>query len=207
VLERIEVAGPDRRARRLVLSGADEDRITAAAVVRVLGLHEGMPIDSGQLADDLSRAEGQCARERALRVLGYRERSTHELTKRLSDDGYPIPVVAGLVSRLAELGLLDDERFARLFARGRVAAGYGPRRIVTELGTKGIERELAARAASEALADAPETESEVERARRCLGGSTPTTRQERDRALRKLIRRGYDMRTALAAIGPADQDE
>ena len=113
--------------------------------------------------------------------------------------------MTAVVSRLSELGLVDDERFARSFARGRVAAGYGTRRIITELGDKGIDREMAAQAAAGALSDAPDGGSEVERARRCLGGTAPRTRQERDRALRKLIRRGYDMRTALAAIDPADE--
>jgi len=196
LIERIETAGPDHRARRLVFSGFEDARTTSAAAVRELGLEEGTEVDRNRLEEALLAAEEACARERGLRVLNYRERSVGELSKRLLDDGYPSSVVQPLVDRFVELGLVDDERFARLWARSRLAAGFGPRRISSELARRGIAPESVIAAILEAYGD----EDPIEGARAALGSSHPATRQERDRALRKLLRKGYDMRTALEAI-------
>ena len=140
VIERIEHAGPDRRARRLVFSGQEGTRTTSTAAFKLLGLEEGDEIESADLETLLAEHEPACARERALRVLGYRERSVKELSKRLGDDGYPPAVVQALVERMSELGLVNDERFASAWARARIAAGFGPDRIARELAAKGVER-------------------------------------------------------------------
>jgi SOS response regulatory protein OraA/RecX len=61
---------------------------------------------------------------------------------------------------------------------------------------KGIDPQLASAAVSEAY----EGQEPVARARKLLGGSDTTTRSGRDRAIRKLLGRGYDMGTALKAL-------
>lgn len=203
IIERIENAGPDRRARRLVFSGLEEPRTTSASVVRALALEVGDTIDSEELEQRLSEIERAQARERALRLLGYRERSVHELRTRLRDDGYPDSAIASVVPRLVETGLVDDERFATQWARSRAAAGFGPDRISRELATKGVEAQTTTNALAEAFADS----NPVDRARKIIGGSQPGTRSERDRLIRKLIRRGFDLSTAVKALeNPEEPD-
>ena len=195
-LERIETAGPDRRARRLVFSDPfAEPRLTALAVVRALGLEEGAEIDPAELAARLVSCELSCARERALRVLGHRDRSAHELDRRLKDDGYPSAARQVVLDRLGELGLIDDGRFADSWVRTRTAAGFGPQRIRKELRDKGVADETAA-AALGSFADA----DPVAQARRALGTTRIESRADRERALRKLLRKGFDLGTALKAI-------
>jgi len=194
-IERIEHAGPDRRARRLFFSDYEDPRTTSATALRLIGLEPGDEIDRDELEAQLAEYEPACARERALRVLSYRERSVKELSKRLVDDGYPNGVVRELVERLSELGLVDDARFAAAWARARAGAGFGPDRISRELREKGIDDELAADAVTAAFGD----QDPIERARALLGAERFETRAQRDRAVRRLVRKGFSLSTALKA--------
>lgn len=171
-------------------------RTTAAAVVRALGVTEGDEIDPKEFASLVDELEPDCARERALRVLGYRDRSTRELEKRLVDDGYPTGIARELTVRLTTLGLLDDERFAHSWARTRAAAGFGSARIGRELKDKGLPPATI----DAALAAAFEEADEVERARAVLGNRTPASRSEREKLVQKLVRRGFSFGVALKAV-------
>ena len=97
-------------------------------------------------------------------------------------------IVPGVLARLEELELLDDERFARLYAEDkRERSGWGAERIEQALLDRGIEYGLAGAAAS-----APSDE-EVERAvgilrERDFELEDPVDRQ---RALGLLARRGF----------------
>lgn len=195
-LLRIENAGPDKRARRLVFDAEEHNRTTSSAVTRVLDLQEGASYDPRAVADDIERAEAACARERSLRVLANRERSAHELERRLCDDGYPLSLVQDIVSRMSELGLVDDERFAAAWARSRHASGIGPNRIKSELAAKGIDKDLAALAVAEATSES----DLVEQARRIIASKRIETRQEREKAVNKLVRRGFSLSIALKAV-------
>lgn len=193
-IDHIEIAGPDRRARRLVFSGDAAPRMTSAAVVKALGLADDQAVE----ICDIETVERELARDKALNYLGYRERSTYEVMKRLTNDGYPTSLAQGIVARFVELALIDDTRFAELWARTRASAGYGPRRIRTELEQRGIPADMALDITATAEGDP------VARARQSLRGRVPATRQERERLVRKLVRRGFDLRVALAATSGDD---
>ncbi|TLM77874.1 MAG: regulatory protein RecX, partial [Actinobacteria bacterium] len=181
----IEVSGPDRRARRLRLEGSQETvRATSAAVVRQLAVDEGDELEWDDLLARIDEVEYACARERGLQLLGYRERSEAELRRRLSHDGYPSSVVERVCVRLKELELVDDDRFAALWARQRLSSGYGATRIVRELEQKGISADAARAAVDEVAAES----QPAERALRLLTGRRTATRQERERAIGRLVR-------------------
>lgn len=194
---RIEVAGPDKRARRLRLEDDSECvRLTSAAVVRQLGLEDGDEAQWGEVLDEIEAIEYECAKERGFRLLGYRERSDGEVRSRLSNDGYPAEVVGRVSERFRELDLVDDSRFARLWARQRIAAGYGTVRIMRELGQKGIDAEVATEAIREAAGDA----TQVERATAVLGGKSVDTQKDRQKAIGRLVRRGFGLGDAVRAV-------
>jgi regulatory protein len=193
-LTAIASVGPDLRARRLLFEDGTE-RTTAAAVVRSLCLEEGSVLDTRCIDEELAGAEAEQARERALRLIGYRERSASEVRTRLVDDGYPTAIASRVVSRLQELQLIDDVRFADMWVRGRSSAGYGQRRIRRELAEKGVAEEVV----NDLLSGLSEDE-ELDRALRSLRSRSIGSRAEREKAIRSLLGKGFDMRTALAAV-------
>lgn len=190
----LEVAGPDGKARRLLFSNADEPRVTSLAVVRVLGLAEGLQVDPRVLEADLSDEEPRQARERALRLLAHRERSPVELRRRLEHDGYPASVASAVVDRLTELDLANEQRFGEAWVRGRRLSGFGSRRIRRELVDRGVEASVA-----EALC-ASSHEEEVDRAVAAIGSRRPKDRRERERTMRRLMNKGFDLAIAREAM-------
>jgi SOS response regulatory protein OraA/RecX len=191
----IEPAGPGLRARRIVLDDFTE-RTTADAVVRSAAIVVGDVVSAEELESMLAGIEPGLARECALRLLAHRERSVAGLSRRLVDRGFPQAVVEAVVTSLAAIGLVDDPRFADLWTRSRVAAGYGTRRILRELAESGIEPELAEASLTAALDGA----DDVERARSLVRADPPRDRRERERALRRLIARGFDLSVAMRAL-------
>ena len=80
--------------------------------------------------------------EAAARFLEVRSRSVYEVRRRLGGAGYRPDLVDGAIERMTELGMLDDEVFARSWVESRDRARpRGERAIREELRTKGIDRE------------------------------------------------------------------
>lgn len=82
--------------------------------------------------------EGAKARHRALNYLQTRERSPLEVRERLRRYGYDEDLVAEVTAWLEEIGLLDQNRFARALATSRLNGGWSRRRILAELARKGV---------------------------------------------------------------------
>jgi len=74
------------------------------------------------------------------RFLEVRPRSVAEVRRRLADAGYRPDLVAGAIERLAALGFLDDEAFARAWVESRDRAHpRGAMALRRELRRKGID--------------------------------------------------------------------
>ena len=79
------------------------------------------------------------ALQRAFKFLSYRPRSEAEVQTKLIQSGFSPQDVNAILVKLRSLNLLNDETFARGWARGRAEGrGYGPLRIERELRQKGI---------------------------------------------------------------------
>ena len=81
-------------------------------------------------------------REHAIVLLTRREYSQLELKKKLLSKGYNFSKVETLITALAVEGLQSDERHTEVYVRRRVAAGFGPHRILVELRHHGISDSL-----------------------------------------------------------------
>jgi len=141
----------------------------------------------------------------ALRFLEARPRSAAEVRRRLTGAGYREELVATAIDRLAELGVLDDEAFARAWVDSRDRARpRGERALRSELSRKGIDRQLAhdvldERATEQPDADAAAARRVLERHANALARvADPRARRERAYAL--LARNGFDSETTLEAI-------
>lgn len=77
----------------------------------------------------------------AARILESRARSVQEVRVRLVQAGYRAGLVDGAIMRLTELGMLDDEAFARAWVQSRDRARpRGTRALRDELRRKGVDQ-------------------------------------------------------------------
>ena len=115
----------------------------------------GREISEEEITHLHRQSEEKITRERALRLLGARSYTKHGLYEKLlayADED----CAAAAVARMEELGLLNDEDYARRYAADcRNLKGYAPRRIAQELARKGIDRDTA-EAVLEEMDDDPE---------------------------------------------------
>ncbi|MBZ0333367.1 regulatory protein RecX [Marinobacter sp. JH2] len=78
------------------------------------------------------------ARAAALRLLARREHSRQELSLKLRQRNIEQSVIDLVLDEYEEEGWLDDHRFADVYSRQRIDAGYGPVRIMAELQQRGV---------------------------------------------------------------------
>lgn len=138
----------------------------------------------------------------ALRFLESRARSTYEVRRRLVTHGYRPDLVEGCIARLTELGMLDDESFARAWVESRDRARpRGERALRTELRQKGIDRGVVddvLEARSDTSDDPSRPSPDEVAARRLLERNAraldriPDPRARRQRAYALLARNGFD---------------
>ena len=93
------------------------------------------------------------AEKAALRLVARAEQSQSGLIQKLRARGWSAAVARGAVARLAESGLVDDGRFARLWASARLLRKtISPRDLITQLQSRGLDRQTAKEAVQEAVA-------------------------------------------------------
>ncbi len=175
------------------LDGARWRTLPAEVVVRAQ-LRVGEELERPrlrELARELRRAR---AVDTALRAVARREQSAAELERRLERRGVAAGLREETVGRLEEVGLVDDERFARRLAESLAGRGHGDEAIRWRLERDGV----AAKTAAEALAALV---PELERARLIVAarGSGPRTARE-------LARKGFGEEAVEEGLGPVIAD-
>lgn len=158
--------------------------------------------------------------EAALRFLEARQRSVAEVRRRLARAGYRTELVDGAITRLGDLGILDDEAFTAAWVESRDRARpRGERALRQELRLKGVEQGLIDVAMSERRPEpGAEDDPDVPAAERLLArhaaqlGRVADPRARRQRAYALLVRNGFDSEIAgrmaqrLTAPGPTEVD-
>lgn len=148
-------------------------------------------------------------REICLTALEHRMRSRRELERILRRKGVDPAAAVPVLDRLQEVGLVDDEQFARAFVASRQRVRpRGARGLAAELAQRGISREIADRV----LADLAEEEDVVATARRAvaaklrsLSGRPPA--EVRRKAEQFLLRRGFSFDTAREALRDVEGED
>jgi regulatory protein len=129
--------------------------------------------------------------ERALRLLAVRQRSRRELATRLRQAGFERDAVEEEIGRLEDVGLIDDERFAREFVEHQLRVRMaGSRGVASSLAAKGIDRATAERALEEAPDGDAGRADALARARAARLASLPPERAF-GRLVSFLVRRGH----------------
>jgi len=141
------------------------------------------------------------ARTILLDALTGQARSRRELRARLAKKGVPDDLAERLLDRFAEVGLVDDEAFARSWVESRRRSrGLARRALAHELRRKGVDDETARTAL-----DDVDPEQELEAARilvrkrlRSLRGVDPATATRRLAGV--LARKGYPAGLAFGVV-------
>lgn len=186
--------------RRQLFVDGELWRCVSSEVVAAAELHEGDDVEPASLREAIAELEPRFAKERALRLLSFKDRSRAGLIERLTDDGYPQEVAEGVVADLQRMGFVDDDRFAAAYARTLVEIKrFGRSRVLRELERAGIEDSVAAGAVAEALPEETEDLAAlvIARSAACRSGSSV------DKVASRLMRRGYRPGIALNAARAA----
>jgi regulatory protein len=145
------------------------------------------------------------ARDKALRLLGVRNRSSRELRQRLLADGFSESVSDRVLQNLQESGLVDDQRFAveRARAMGK-GKGWGPRKLRSDLIQRGIPAEVTEVAIGQAYGKQSCDEIMRRQIKKRFGSevlSSGADRKTRGKALRFLLQKGFEPDEVYSLFG------
>jgi regulatory protein len=154
------------------------------------------PVGDGPDAD----AE-EVARKILLRRLSDRPHTRAELATALRRKAVPDDIAASLLDRFEEVGLIDDQEFARSWVRSRLTGkGLARRSLGAELRRKGVDAETVRNVLAEVDPDEEEAAARrlVRRKSRSMAGLDVTIRMRRLTSM--LARKGYPPTVAFRVV-------
>lgn len=178
----------------------DEERIVVPAAVatamsKKLAAEEIEPQSRAEAFWIIGDTARSCAVSRVEGLVNRRDYAEAEIRGKLREDGYSAKVIDDIVERAKRGHVIDDKRFADVFIRTKLSAGWGMRRIERELSQKGID-----------TADIPgwpddyiDTEEESARAYELASRRRLTGKNDYAKIVRFLVSRGFGMKDASAA--------
>ena len=201
---------PRKPGRYVIDVDGGEFAIVNAETLAETKTRVGVVVDDPLAARLRDAAEDVAMYDRALNLLAFRARSARELQRRLTMKGESRDRAERVVSRLRDVGLIDDADFARQLARSKVSSGASRRRVQQELFKKGVPRDVA----DEAVADVLEEEQvdEVAVAERVARKRLPSLASadaatQRRRLYAFLARRGHDSETIRTVMDRVLSDD
>jgi regulatory protein len=169
------------------------------AMIEALKLRKGQRLSDADIAQLQALDEIEVAHEAALNFLSYRPRSTNEVRHRLAKRKYSEQAINMVVERLQEVGLLDDEAFARYWVENREQ--FSPR------GIRALRQELQQKGVPDSditlvVEEIDETEAAYRAASRRARRYAHMDREEfRKKVGNFLLRRGFSYGVVRDAIG------
>lgn len=165
-------------------------------------------INDEELTELLDAVSFRRAYNKGLDLLSRRPHGTKELIKKLCEKGHEKESAEKACDRLLELGLLNDEEFARILANELYERkGYGIKRIKQELTFRGIDREIAENAIESLDID---TQTRIILVIKKKYINKIDDEKGRKRAVDGLVRLGYsytDIKNALNSISDFCEEE
>ena len=196
----LTAAEPRRhRLTQLYIDGEQAVKVDTETFLRS-GLRPGDELTDEELHALLQDSDAHRAQEKALYLLEHRSHSKKELTEKIARTAASYEAAQAAADRMEELGLGDDEGYARRAARDMfLRKRWGPLRVKQELRQKGI----AAGLIDELLVEYGDEGATQENIQALLDKKYPAwadDEKERRRAFAALQRLGYpyaDIRQAM----------
>lgn len=204
---------PRKPGRYVIDVDGHEFAIVSAEALAETKARIGVVVDEPLAAKLRDASDDVAMYDRALNLLAFRARSSRELQRRLTMKGESRERAERVISRLRDVGLIDDADFARQLARSKMTSGASRRRVQQELFKRGVARDIADQAVSEVVED--EAVDEVAVAERVARKRLPSLASadaptQRRRLYAFLARRGHDsemIRVVMARVLSGDADE
>jgi len=178
-----------------------------SGVAADMGLRKGMTLTDEEWSAVIYKNELRRAKERALYLLDYKDYSYVMMFKKLREN-YPEKICYDVCDKLAELGVLNDRRYAASLARRYMEVKrFGYFRAVQEMKLKGLSRELI----EEALEPYSDTDSVRQRIRELIEKKYLRRLETEDgekKVKNALVRQGFsyaDINAALSALREEDE--
>lgn len=124
----------------VALEGGDALRVSEG-VVASFALYGGMELADEDLTALRQAAAEAALKERAGRLLTARMLSAGQLAEKLTAKGATEEQAARVVAWAQDVGLLNDEEYAKALARHYGAKGYGPYKIKNEFYRRHVPRQ------------------------------------------------------------------
>lgn len=190
---------PQARVRLRLSDGGEDELSLPISVGKEVARRQAdgrlCPVSAKELVLSLQELQEAHAARRVRRLLERRDYSSKELRDKLAADGYWPEVIEDGIGRLQETGLVDDARYADVFMRSKLCAGWGPSKVEQALARRGIDARCIVGWPDAYLPEGGEAQQAYQVARgRCHGGKDPYAK-----VVRFLCTRGF----ALHAAGMA----
>jgi len=165
-------------------------------------------INEEELTELLDAVSFRRAYNKGLDFLSRRPYGTKELIKKLCEKGHEKASAEKACERLTELGLLNDEEFARILANDLLERkNYSIKRIKQELAFRGIDRDIVENAI-ESLDNDPVPRIIMLIRKKYM--NKISDEKGRKRTIDALMRLGYsysDIKNALNTVNDFDEEE
>lgn len=140
------------------------------------------------------------AREYALRLLEYRERSEQEIKERMARKNYDERLIKSTIEFLKNHNLVNNRRFARMWTESCLRRSYGRWKVQADLNKKGIDKEII----EEVLRESYSKVDEIQMALALIQKKWPSLKKEENALLRRvsdfLKRRGFPFEVIAEVI-------
>jgi len=104
-------------------------------------LYNGKFLNEKEISQILEKDQLTKAIEKSFRLLGIRPRSQKEIEKKLKKKEFAPEIIKKTITRIKELGYLDDKKFAKAWLESRKLSRKGKYIVQRELKEKGVAEE------------------------------------------------------------------
>lgn len=159
-------------------------------------LEEEQAIDEGLYDEIVENTVYPAAKEKALSILGYSDKTEREMKNKLKQAGYTDIIISKVIAYLGLYGYIDDERYARAIINSSKQKKSKPA-IIAQLLNKGIGKDIINRLMYDEYHEDDSADDELIAIRRSIAKKTSDVNtldfSQKHKLIASLYRKGFDL--------------
>lgn len=136
------------------------------------------------------------AMDKIAALVSVRERNIKEVKERLKSCDFSPEEISDAIESAVRTGIIDEERYASAFIRGKISSGWGKNKICQRLTADGISSEIIQNCSNLFLSQ----DEEYNNALKALQKHPCTSKNPYASYMRRLISKGYSYDIANRAV-------